>query len=84
MRTRCSGEKDGRPATLTFDLIDHYDPHTGFTSMERMTGFPASIMIAHGRLEPGARPMEVAMPTGEFMAGLAARGFQIGQRLKME
>jgi len=86
MRTRCRGAKDGRPATLTFDLIDHYDPQTGFTSMERMTGFPASlgaIMIAGGRLAAGARPMEVVMPTGEFIDGLKARGFQIEQRLTM-
>jgi len=85
MRTRCEGVKEGRPAVVTFELMDFYDPETGFTSMERMTGFPAAlaaIMIAQGRLAPGARPMEIAMPTDEFIAGLIDRGFRLEQRLK--
>ena len=84
IRTRCAGVKDGRPAVITFELIDFYDPETGFSSMERMTGFPAAlaaIMVAKGKLEPGAKPMEITMPTDEFIAGLLDRGFRVEQQV---
>ena len=85
MRTRCEGVKDGIPCTLTFELLDFYDPGTGFTSMERMTGFPAALaasMLAERIVEPGARPTEIAIPTDAFITGLVERGFHIEQRME--
>ena len=56
-RVTVIGEKDGRPATRTAEMIDRYDEETGFTSMARTTAFTAAIaarMAARGDLpHPG-------------------------------
>jgi lysine 6-dehydrogenase len=83
MRVRCSGVKAGRRAAVTFELMEFYDPVTGFTAMERATGFPAALamtLIARGRVAPGARPAEIAVPTEDFLAGLAERGIRVLER----
>jgi lysine 6-dehydrogenase len=77
MRAVAVGEKDGRPARVTVDLLDRYDPQTGFTAMERLTGWHASIVMAMqaaGRVPPGAHRMESAVPATEVMSELARRG----------
>lgn len=77
MRALGVGEKDGRPARVTLDLVDRYDPATGFTAMERLTGWHAAIMMAlqaRGRIEPGAHRMEQAVRAGEVLAELERRG----------
>ncbi len=43
-RVRALGTKDGRPAEVVVDLVDRYDEATGFTSMERLTGWHAAIV----------------------------------------
>jgi saccharopine dehydrogenase-like NADP-dependent oxidoreductase len=62
MRVEATGERDGQPATITWDLYDEYDPDSGFLSMARTTGFPATIIarcIESGMLsEPGVHPPE--------------------------
>ena len=77
MRAVGVGEKDGRPARVTVDLVDRYDPATGFTGMERLTGWHAAIMMAlqaKGRIAPGAHRTEQAARAGEVMAELERRG----------
>lgn len=77
MRALGVGEMDGRPARVTLDLVDRYDPVTGFTAMERLTGWHAAIMMAlqaRGRIEPGAHRMEQAVRAGEVLAELERRG----------
>lgn len=77
MRAVGVGEKDGRPARVTVDLVDRYDPATGFTGMERLTGWHAAIMMAlqaRGRIAPGAHRMEQAVKATEVMAELDRRG----------
>lgn len=62
MRVEATGERDGQPVTITWDLYDEYDPDSGFLSMARTTGFPATIIarcIESGMLsEPGVHPPE--------------------------
>ena len=41
MRIAIEGEKDGRRARHTWDLLDRYDRETGTTSMARTTGYTA-------------------------------------------
>ena len=57
LRVTVIGEKDGRPATRSAELVDRYDERTGFTSMARTTAFTAAIaarMAARGDLpHPG-------------------------------
>ncbi len=56
-RVTVIGEKDGRVATRTAEMVDRYDVKTGFTSMARTTAFTAAIaarMAARGDLpHPG-------------------------------
>lgn len=66
--------------SVIIDLIDYYDETTGFTAMERITGWHAAIMaefIARGAVAPGAWPMEQAIPATMFMDAARARGFAI-------
>ena len=43
---RHGGFKDGRQAIAQVDLVDRYDEATGFTAMERTTGWHAAIVAA--------------------------------------
>jgi lysine 6-dehydrogenase len=85
MRAVGVGEKDGRPTRVTLDLVDRYDPATGFTAMERLTGWHASIVMAlqaDRRIPPGAHRMEQAVGAREVMAELERRG--IPHRVRFE
>jgi lysine 6-dehydrogenase len=77
MRAVGRGLKDGHPAMVTTDLVDRFDEATGFTGMERLTGWHAAIMMgfqASGKVPPGGFPVESAVPAGEFMQALKERG----------
>ncbi len=85
IRVKCLGEKDGRLAEFQLDLIDFYDESTGFTAMERTTGWDVSIvaiMMADGRAKKGAVPLELAISSTEFVKDLQKRGIQLTERLK--
>jgi lysine 6-dehydrogenase len=60
-------------------MLDRFDPRTGMTAMMRTTGFPAAIvalMLARREIDPGARPVEVAVPSGPFLEEAALRGLR--------
>jgi lysine 6-dehydrogenase len=79
IRVIVNGEKDGRTAQTVCEMLDVFDEATGFTAMTRTTGFSAAIvaqMLARGEIAPGARPVELAVPPGPFLAEAARRGFQ--------
>lgn len=44
MRVTVGGIKDNKKTTLTWDLVDRYDPETKVHSMARTTGYTASIV----------------------------------------
>ncbi len=76
MRAVGRGLKDGKPAEVTIDLVDYYDEATGFTAMERLTGWHASIVMhmqASGALTPGAHPVET-LPAERILQDFARRG----------
>ena len=85
IRVRATGRKDGRPAEAIVELIDFYDEETGFTAMERTTGWDGAIvagMMARGQTPRGAVPVELAVPPGLFVAGTGQtrhRGADAGQ-----
>jgi lysine 6-dehydrogenase len=73
----------GQERAVIIDLVDYYDEETGFTAMERITGWHAGIMaafIARGIVTPGVWPMEQAVPAGMFVEQVRARGFDIDVR----
>jgi lysine 6-dehydrogenase len=77
MRAIGKGIKAGRKSTVTIDLVDRYDEATGFTAMERLTGWHCAIMMgfqARGQVRPGVIPVETAVPASEFMEALSQRG----------
>lgn len=86
LRVTCSGIKDGQPKSLQYTIIDFHDDVTGFTAMERTTGFPAAIvthMMARGDSVKGSVPLEKSIPAAPFMAELAKRGIAVDiQELK--
>ncbi len=77
VRVQCEGiGPDGKPATLTFELVDRHDEATGFSSMARCTSFPAATVTAlqaKGLVSPGARNPARAMEPGVYLAELARR-----------
>lgn len=84
IRARATGLKDGRPAAAQVDLVDRFDEATGFTAMERTTGWHAAIvagMLARGEIAPGAAPLEVAVPAPVFVQQARLRGFGITEQV---
>ncbi len=76
LRVSAFGLMKGRKVELRFEMIDFQDPRTGFTAMERTTGFPAAIVAHHlvRRLAPaGAVPLELAVNPELFMEDFRRR-----------
>jgi lysine 6-dehydrogenase len=79
MRVVGYGKKAGEETTVTMDLIDYYDEATGFTAMERLTGWHCAIMMgfqARGCVPAGGKSVEIAVPAAEFMQAVAERGIK--------
>lgn len=86
VRVKAIGEKDGRPAEAVVELIDYYDEATGFTAMQRTTGWDGSIvaiMNARGQTPRGAKPVELAVPTPLFVDELRKRGFALTEEVTL-
>jgi len=86
VRVLARGKKDGHTAQVLLDLIDRYDGATGFTAMERTTGWDGSIkaiMNAHGVTPRGVNPAEIAVPGPQYAAELRKRGFSLAETLTM-
>jgi lysine 6-dehydrogenase len=84
MRATCSGDTGGQPAEATVELIDRYDQETGFTAMQRLTGWHASIMLiaaVDGRIPRGVVPVEKALPGKAVVEDARRRGFAITERV---
>ncbi len=73
-----SGEKSGAPYEISVQYIDYHDDETGFTAMERCTGFSASIIaigVATGTVPRGIIPYEQSMSGHAFVREFLKRGF---------
>jgi lysine 6-dehydrogenase len=80
VRVLATGRKDGRPAQALVELIDRFDEATGFTAMERTTGWDGSlkaILNATGVTPRGAHPAELAVPGPLYADELRRRGFSL-------
>ena len=80
MRIKCVGKKNGRPAAAFVELIDYYDALTGFTAMQKLTGWHASIvtiLAAQARIPSGVWPVELAVPGKIIVEEARRRGFDI-------
>src|SRR5208337_1446859 len=83
VRAHAKGKKNGQPTEAVVEVIDYYDETTGFTAMQRMTGWHISIvaaMMAKQETPMGAIPLELAVPGGAFVREAKRRGFKITER----
>jgi len=82
MRIEVSGEKDGSPYTVRWELLDRWDREAGVLSMARTTGYTATAvlrMVADGTYaRPGISPPEYLgrekAHLERLLGELAARG----------
>lgn len=76
LRVIVSGGKE----KMVMELIDTYDETTGFTAMQRTTGFGAAIvgiMLAQGEVPPGTIRIERDIDTEAYVQEMAKRGFAL-------
>lgn len=83
VRVRAVGKKEGREAEALVELIDYYDEETGFTAMERTTGWTAAVvaeMMARGETPRGAGGLEVMVPARPYIEELRRHGLSIREK----
>jgi lysine 6-dehydrogenase len=83
IRVLCRGRKNGNEAEVTLELIDYYDETTGFSAMQRLTGWHASIIAilsAKNKLPKGAVPIE-KVPGKIVVEEAKKRGFSIKENI---
>ncbi|HEV8599896.1 MAG TPA: saccharopine dehydrogenase C-terminal domain-containing protein [Gemmatimonadales bacterium] len=81
LRVRVTGERDGAPANVGFELLDFHDEATGISAMMRATGYSlalTALMQADGRIAArGVHTPDEAVPFEEYVEGLGRFGVQI-------
>jgi len=68
------------------DVMDFEDRRTGFTAMERTTGFPAAIVAHHlvrGLAPKGAVPLERSIDPELFLTDFLKRGIPYTEKIKL-
>jgi lysine 6-dehydrogenase len=83
MRVAASGARAGRPAGAVIELVDRYDEATGFTAMQRLTGWHAAMCLelaVRGRLDAGVVPVE-RVPGDLVVSEGRARGWDIRESI---
>ena len=84
VRVKVLGKKDGHEAGALVEMIDYYDKETGFSAMERGTGWSAAIvaeMMARGETPRGAGGVEVMVPAKPFVEALRTRGINVTEEV---
>ena len=76
-----TGRKGGKPARVSFRLIDRYDAAHGISAMMRTTGYSLSItgqMQARGEIgKAGVFTPDEAIPAEKYIKELSKRGVMI-------
>jgi lysine 6-dehydrogenase len=83
IRVKVIGEKEGKPAEAVVELMDYYDEETGFSAMQRMTGWHASIVAileTQNKIRYGVVPIET-VSTGDIVRESKRRGFSIKEQI---
>lgn len=74
------GIKDGKKTKTEIELIDYFDESTGFTAMQRLTGWHASamaILANNNRIQKGAISVNNAISGEIIIEELRKRGIKI-------
>ncbi|RMD91036.1 MAG: hypothetical protein D6813_08275 [Calditrichaeota bacterium] len=80
IRVKGLGKIKNQKTELFLEIIDRYDEDTGFTAMERLTGWHAAIvagMIARGEVTTGAIPLEKAVSGERIVQEIRKRGIAV-------
>jgi len=67
-------------------MIDYFDKQTGFSAMERGTGWSAAIvaeMMARGETPRGAGGVESMVPARPFVEALRGRGISVEESVTL-
>ncbi len=84
IRTQATGRLNGSHASCTLDFLETYDIKTGFTAMEQITGWHASIIAiiaAQDKLPKGAVPVELALRGKMFDREITRRGWELKREI---
>ena len=84
LRGKAVGVSGGREVEAVVDVFDYFDDTTGFSAMERTTGWHAAIMAifaARGELAKGAVPVERAVSGKRILVECRARGMTVQQTI---
>ena len=82
MRVTGTGLRDGKPWRFTVELVDRFDEVTGFTAMQRLTGWHAAIVLGlavRGQLPAGVCSVE-SVPGTLIVAEGRRRGWHFTER----
>lgn len=81
LRVIVRGEQVGQKVELIYNLLEYEDARTGFSAMQRSTGFPAAIaleMLVTGVVRSrGVATIERAFPPLAYMETVQRRGLRI-------
>ena len=84
VRVLARGRKDGANADAWVELVDERDSETGFTAMERCTGWAAAIVVemaARGEIPLGSAGVERQVPAAPYVEQLRLRGLEVKERI---
>ena len=84
VRIRVIGKKNGRGAEAFIEVIDYFDETTGFSAMERSTGWSAAIvaeMMVRKETLIGAGGVEKMVPAKPFVEELKKRGIRLTEQI---
>jgi len=86
MRVCVQGRHHGHRKQALYDVLDYGDARTGFTAMQRTTGFPAAIVLAllarGGVSQTGVVPVEKAVDGRWMLEAVRARGIRVKETLR--
>ena len=88
MKVIVKGEKDGEKMKIVYDVLEYDDPATGFTAMQRTTGFSAAVileMLGQGWVtQKGVVPVEKAVSGSGFLEEIRKRGIAVHKKIEAE
>jgi lysine 6-dehydrogenase len=81
IHVRVRGKRGGDPAEARVQLVDYFDGGTGFSAMEKLTGWHAALVLGlavRGELPAGVIPIDRALSGERFLSAATHRGWEIG------
>ncbi len=80
MRVVVTGQRDGAPRTVTYQMVDYYNNDTGVTAMMRTTGYSLAAtarLQARGVVASGVHTPSECIPVDAYIQALADCGITI-------